>query len=504
MARTSGVLLHITSLPSRFGIGDLGPSAYQFVDFLTYTKQSVWQVLPLVPPGYGYSPYAGLSTFAGNVMLISPDRLKDDGLLVEDDWSDLPQFKIDHVDFEPVQAYKFGLLAKAYERFKAGEGTISAADFDAFCEKESWLDDYAVFMTLKHAHDGVMWTEWDPALAARDPEAMAAARETHAEGIAMQKFWQFLFSRQWDALHAHCKAKGISIFGDLPIYVAHDSADVWANRDLFYLQDDGNPIVVSGVPPDYFSETGQRWGNPIYRWDVMKANGYDWWIRRFAKVLEQVDLVRLDHFRGFEAFWEVPAEEDTAINGRWVDGPGADLFSQLEEALGKLPVIAENLGVITQGVTDLMEQFDFPGMAILQFAFDSDPSNEFLPHNYQQNLVAYTGTHDNDTVVGWWTNTASTQDAAAIERAHAYCRDYLHLEREPAMHWAFIRALMASVADMVVFPVQDLLGLGAAARMNTPGEGSGNWAWRLQSYQIGDDVAAGLRHLTQTFGRMSS
>jgi 4-alpha-glucanotransferase len=500
--RSSGVLLHITSLPGRFGIGDLGPEAYHFADFLARCDQQLWQVLPLVPVGYGYSPYAGLSTFAGNALLISPDLLVVDGLLDQAALADPPSFPSREVDFEQAQDYKYHLLRLAYDRFVGGQTALDPDGFAAFCRQEAyWLDDYALFMTLKHAHGGVAWTSWPAELAQRQPAAMAEARATHAEGIEMHKFWQFLFTNQWNALRAYCHKKGINIFGDLPIYVAHDSADVWAHPDLFHLDAAGNPTVVAGVPPDYFSETGQRWGNPIYRWEVMKSTGYQWWTQRFSKILEQVDLVRLDHFRGFEAYWEVPAEEKTAIRGRWVDGPGADLFRALEGRLGTLPVIAENLGVITEGVTALMELFDFPGMAILQFAFDSDASNEFLPHNLRPHLVAYTGTHDNDTVVGWWRNPNSTQDEAAAQRARAYCRQYLGFEDDERVNWAFIRALFGSVANTAIIPLQDLMGLGSEARVNTPGEGTGNWTWRYTPDQLTLGLPERLQRLTHLFGR---
>jgi len=502
--RSSGLLLHITSLPGPYGVGDLGADAYQFADFLAHTGQTLWQVLPTVPVGYGYSPYASPSTFAGNPLFISPDRLRDAGLLTDEDLAATPTFPTDHVDFEAAIPFKQGLLRKAFDRFEHSAGGIMRQRFAAFCNREAtWLDDYALFTTLDTTHDGVVWTEWEPGLAARKPAALAAARAQYAREIRMQKFWQFLFTEQWAAFKAYCNERGIRIFGDLPIYVAHDSADVWANPHLFYLDVHGTPTVVAGVPPDYFSVTGQRWGNPIYRWDVMREAGYAWWTRRFAKILEQVDLVRLDHFRGFEAYWEVPASEETAVNGNWVEGPKAELFEVLHEHLGPLPVIAENLGVITPGVVSLMEQFNFPGMAILQFAFDSDADNDFLPHNFQPHLVAYTGTHDNDTVVGWWQNTTSTQSAKAIEKAHAYCRAYLDFTEgnEADLHWRFVHALMASVAVIAIVPLQDLLGLGSEARMNTPGLGSGNWMWRFEPYLLNAEVAERLRTLAEIYGR---
>ena len=503
--RASGLLLHITSLPSRFGIGDFGPEAYRFADFLADAKQSLWQVLPLVPTGYGYSPYAAPSTYAGNAMLISPDRLLEDGWLTTEDVGELPSFPSDFVLFGDVSAFKMALLEKAWHRFKKGASPSEQDRFDAYCSRHArWLDDWALFESIKSHHDELEWMTWSAPLRDRDPAALMAYESDHADAIRMRKFWQFVFESQWHDLKTFCNERGIRIFGDLPIYVARDSADVWANRHLFTLDESGHPTTIAGVPPDYFSETGQRWGNPLYRWDSMKASGYAWWTSRMARILELVDLVRLDHFRGFEAYWEVPASEETAINGVWRDGPGADLFDTLEKNLGEVPLIAENLGVITDGVTNLMRRFDFPGMAILQFAFDSDETNEFLPHNYDEPLVAYTGTHDNYTLMGWWTDTASTQGADEIARAKAYCVEYLGLEadkEEEQLPWKALESLMHSVARFVVTPVQDLLGLGADARMNTPGTTASNWAWRMAPDALDAGVGARLASLTQETNR---
>lgn len=503
--RASGLLLHITSLPSRFGIGDMGPNAYQFADFLADSGQTLWQVLPLVPTGYGYSPYAAPSTYAGNAMLISPDRLLEEGWLTAEDIGELPAFPVDSVLFERVSAFKMPLLRRAWERFKQQASPWEVEAFDGWCAKNAaWLDDWALFESIKSRHEEREWMTWTPSLRDRDPSALKAYESEHADGIRMRKFWQYLFESQWTDLKAYCNERGVRIFGDLPIYVAQDSADVWANRHLFTLAPDGNPTTIAGVPPDYFSETGQRWGNPLYRWDSMRGAGYAWWTSRMARILELVDFVRLDHFRGFEAYWEVPATEETAINGVWRQGPGADLFEALEQQLGEVPLIAENLGVITDGVTNLMQRFDFPGMAILQFAFDSDESNEFLPHNYSEPLVAYTGTHDNDTMLGWWRDTASTQDEAQIARAKAYCVSYLGLEpgkEEEQLNWKALEALMRSVARFVVTPVQDLLGLGADARMNTPGTTDNNWGWRMAPDALDAGVGARLAALTKESGR---
>ncbi len=506
-SRSSGILLHLTSLPGPYGIGDLGPEAYRFIDFLARTGQRYWQMLPLVPIGHGNSPYAGLSTFAGNRLLISPDLLREQGLLADEDLASVPSFPAHRVAFDEVIRFKDGLLNKAFERFEAGLSTVDHPRYVAFCERNAaWLDDFALFMTLKQARGDAAWTDWEPPLARRHPEAMAEARKRYDRQVRQRKLWQFLFDEQWRALKAYANERGVLFFGDLPIYVAHDSADVWAQPHLFLLDEYGHPTVVAGVPPDYFSETGQRWGNPIYRWDVMQENGYAWWTRRFAKIMEWVDLVRLDHFRGFEAYWEVPANEDTAIHGRWVKGPGASLFHTLRDRLGTLPVVAENLGFITPEVVSLMETFGFPGMAILQFAFDGDADAEFLPHNYSRNLIAYTGTHDNDTVVGWWTDTQSTQDAEQIAYAHAFCRHYLGLADDGGtpLHWAFIRSLFASVAMLAVVPLQDLLGLGSEARMNTPGLGDGNWGWRFTADQLTPQTAERLKRYTEVYGRSTN
>lgn len=502
----SGVLMHITSLPSRFGIGDLGPDAYRFADFLAASGQSVWQVLPLVPVGYGYSPYASPSTFAGNTDLISPAILRDQGFLDEDELLDLPPFPDDYVDFQAVTPFKRRLLRQAFTAFESGRGTIARDVFDRWCETHArWLEDYALFLALKMVNNDVAWMDWEPSLAQRYPEAVAEAAITHAREIEFQKFAQFVFNAQWLDLKEYCNARSIQILGDLPIYVAQDSADVWSNPDLFHLDRNGRATAVSGVPPDYFSETGQLWGNPIYRWERLEETDFAWWIERMDRILDLVDIIRLDHFRGFEAYWQVPAGETTAINGEWMPGPGKALFEALHDALGELPIVAENLGVITDGVTDLMQSYHFPGMAIFQFAFDSDMSNEFLPHNYARGIVAYTGTHDNDTFLGWLTDTVSTQDAETIEKARSFCREYLKMAGRPdsELTWAAITSLMNSEAGLVVTPMQDLLSLGSEARMNTPGTvGNGNWVWRLRSGCLTDELALRLLELTSDSRRM--
>lgn len=502
--RSSGILLHISSLPNRYGIGDLGPTAYEFVDFLSYTNQSYWQVLPLVPVGFGYSPYASPSTFAGNPLFISPDLLIEKGYLQQSDIQGIPEFPSSWVDFEQVLPFKFDLLERAFINFEHKGDSEDQQLFQEFCSKnEDWLEDYALFAVLKFVHEGKEWTQWEPALKCRDPYALEEAAKTHAKGIQMQKFWQFLFDQQWNSLKQYCQERSVKIIGDLPIYVAHDSADVWANRELFQLDADGIQTVVAGVPPDYFSETGQRWGNPIYRWDLMQENQFSWWIKRFASILEQVDIIRLDHFRGFEAYWEVPATEDTAINGQWVKGPNAALFETLQQEMGSLPIIAENLGVITPEVVGLMQRFKFPGMAILQFAFDGNTDSEFLPHNYPANIIAYTGTHDNDTANGWWFNDQSTYDASAVEQSRKFAREYMAINHESeGVHWPMIRTLMASVANLVVTPLQDIIGLGSDGRMNTPGTvGHPNWGWRFSRDMLSEHAIENFKKLTALYGR---
>jgi 4-alpha-glucanotransferase len=491
-------------LAGRYGIGDLGAPAYAFIDFLAHAGQRVWQVLPLGPTGYGDSPYQCFSAFAGNPLLIALDDLVARGWLQHAEVAGGRTPHVEVVDYGAVIAHRKPLWAIALERF---DRSASEADRDAFArfcvEQASWLDDYALFMTLKDAHNLVSWTEWTPDVAHRDPEALARRQETSAASIRVHAFVQYLFFDQWERLRAHARAREVTLMGDLPIFVAHDSADVWAHRDLFRLRDDGRPDVVAGVPPDYFSATGQLWGNPHYHWDRMAADGYAWWIARFRALLAVVDRVRVDHFRGFEAAWEVPGEETTAINGRWVNGPGAALFDAAREALGPLPFVAENLGVITPAVEALRERFEFPGMAILQFAFGTDPqAPDFKPHNYPRNRVAYTGTHDNDTTVGWWTSGVghSTRTDADLAAERAFARQYLGTDGHE-IHWDFIRAVLASVADSAIIPVQDLLGLGRAARMNEPGTSSGNWRWRLAPNALTPAIAARLAALSTAYDR---
>jgi 4-alpha-glucanotransferase len=501
--RLSGVLLHPTSLAGRFGIGDLGDEAYRFIDFLAASKQSLWQILPLGPTGYGDSPYQCFSAFAGNALLISPERLVDTGLLDQTDLHGVPKFPIEKIDFGWVIPYKNLLLEKAYENFKKSTDTDLRAEFLAFThEAAAWLDDYALFRALKDAHKGVAWNRWKPQYALREASAIAQAREKLHDKIEAHRFFQFLFFKQWRALKNYCHTKHIKIIGDVPIFIAYDSTDVWTNPEQFKLDAKGRPLVVAGVPPDYFSKTGQLWGNPIYNWDRMRTTKFAWWIERLRATFNTIDIVRIDHFRGFAATWEVPARDKTAKNGRWVEVPGKELFTTLKKALGVLPIIAEDLGVITPDVEALRDGFNFPGMRIFQFAF-RDRTNIDLPHNYIPHTVAYTGTHDNDTAVGWFNSRAgegSTRSAEQIEAEKRFCMDYLNT-RGKEIHWDFIRAVLASVADTAIIPVQDILGLGSAARMNLPASQQGNWQWRYKPHALNERLSNRLKHLTELYVR---
>ncbi len=502
--RSSGILLHPTSLPGPFGIGDLGPAAYVFADFLVRSGQGLWQMLPLGPTGYGDSPYACYSAFAGNTLLISPEQLVTEGLLSTADLPAQVSLPGERVNFERVHHLKDGLLRQAYQKYKQTANHPLREALEVFTQGSAgWLNDYALFRALKDVHGGVAWNEWKPELRSRDAEALDRAREQLHEEVAAQKFYQFLFSRQWFALKAYCNDRGIKLVGDIPIFVAHDSADVWTNPDQFKLNEDGSPIVVAGVPPDYFSATGQLWGNPLYNWEQMRADGFKWWIKRVHATLQTVDIVRIDHYRGFAACWEIPGGDKTAERGRWVEAPGRELFTAIREALGELPIIAEDLGVITPDVEALRDDFGFPGMRILQFGFSSDSKNHDLPHNYHSNVVVYTGTHDNDTTVGWFSSVAgegSTRTAEQVQRERLFCLRYLNTDGLE-VHWDFIRTVLATVANTAVVPFQDLLGLGNEARMNLPNSTEGNWSWRFESGALTDELAQRLRELTELYGR---
>jgi 4-alpha-glucanotransferase len=505
LPRSSGLLLHPTSLPGPWGVGSLGREALEFADLLHAARQRMWQVLPLGPTGFGDSPYQCLSAFAGNPLLVSLESLRAGGYLEQRDFADAPPFSDDYVDYGPVYALKLPLLRRAYERFASGAGAAEREDFADFCTRQaSWLEDFSLFISLKEAHGGVAWNRWPTGFAQRRPDTLARWRDTMRAEIEASSFAQWQFFKQWQAVRGHCHALGIRLIGDIPIFAAHDSADVWAHPELFDLNTDGSPRRMAGVPPDYFSATGQLWGNPLYRWDVHETTGYRWWVERVRSSLALVDIVRIDHFRGFEAYWEIPGDAQTAQSGRWIPGPGARLFERLRAELGELPVIAENLGVITPAVEALRTRFGFPGMAILQFAFGTDPqAPDFQPHNYTRDRAVYTGTHDNDTVVGWWSTTGvgeSTRSAADVKRERDFTCRYLGTDGRD-IHWTFIRTVLASVADVAIAPVQDLLGLGSEARMNTPSRPTGNWRWRLEPGRIDAAAIERLRELTVIYER---
>ena len=490
--RSSGMLLHPTSFPGRYGIGDLGPQAVHFIDFLADAGCKLWQVLPLGPTGYGDSPYQCFSAFAGNPYLVSPDVLLEQGLLLPEDLADMPAWDSARVDFGALYRWKPGLLDRSFARFAALARGPLQAEFETFMASNAgWLDDFALFMALKDANGGVSWNEWPVEQRDRQAAALQAARQQYARPILLQQYRQFLFFRQWSDLRAHVHSRGLQIVGDIPIFVAMDSADAWSHPDLFFLDETGKPSVVAGVPPDYFSVTGQLWGNPLYDWPKHKQSGYAWWIERIRSSLSMVDIVRIDHFRGFAGYWEIPGDALTAVDGRWVPGPGADLFHAIRAALGDLPIIAEDLGEITPDVFALRDQFGLPGMKILQFAF-SGPDNAFLPHHYSPNCVAYTGTHDNDTSLGWY-RTAPAQE-----------RDYYHryLSHDNAdVPGDMLRAIWGSVAVFAIAPLQDFLRMGAEARMNFPGKVGGFWTWRMDERVLDENLKNQLRELNWVFQR---
>ncbi len=490
--RYAGILLHPTSLPGPFGIGDLGPTSYHWVDWLVGAKQSCWQVLPLGPTGYGDSPYQAFSAFAGNPGLVSPELLQRDGLLNGDDLANA-RFPADRVDFGPVGEFKARLLARAYDNYQTGKAPALRPLFDEFTACEAhWLDDYALFMALKDAHGGKSWVEWPAELLKREPRALEHARRQLGPGVGLHQFRQFLFWRQWCDLKRYANERGIKLIGDVPIFVSGDSSDVWANPKLFTLDEHCQPRFVAGVPPDYFSSTGQLWGNPLYDWEALRQTKYAWWVARLRAMLVQVDMIRLDHFRGFEAYWEIPAGRPTAEVGRWAKGPGVHLFEALREALGSLPLIAEDLGVITPEVEALRDNLHLPGMRILQFAFGGEVENRFLPHNYERNTIVYTGTHDNDTTRGWYA-TLSPHEGDNLRR---------YLGRDGTdISWDLMRLAWMSVADYAVVPLQDVLDLGHEARMNLPGRPAGNWGWRYRGDMLTEQVQARLRELTEVYWR---
>jgi 4-alpha-glucanotransferase len=491
--RASGILLHPTSLPGPHGIGDLGSEAYRWIDFLSQTGCSLWQVLPLGPTGYGDSPYQCFSAFAGNPYLVSPQDLIDEGWLDPDDVLDTPAFPAERVDFGPVIQWKLAILDRAYDHFKQNATPEMCRELKDFQDANTaWLEDFALFMAIKDGHGGAPWPTWEPELRGRQPDALTSACDQLKESVERQVFRQFLFFRQWSRLRAYANNLGIQIIGDIPIFVAHDSADVWSHPELFFLNERGQPTVVAGVPPDYFSPTGQRWGNPLYNWKTHKASGYAWWLERLRAVLRQVDIIRMDHFRGFAAYWQVPGKAKTAEKGRWVKAPGKHFFSTVRQALGELPVIAEDLGVITPDVEALRDSNQLPGMKIIQFAFGGGPTDPFLPHNHTNNCVVYTGTHDNDTARGWY------------ERVEEYERDFFrrYLGRDGNhVAWDMIRLAWSSVSIFALAPIQDLLDLGNEARMNYPGNPSGNWYWRMPADALSEALATRLKEFNYLYDR---
>ncbi|HEY0758009.1 MAG TPA: 4-alpha-glucanotransferase [Acidisarcina sp.] len=490
--RSSGLLLHLTCLPSYGGIGDMGPAAYGFVDFLTASKQRLWQVLPLGPTGYGNSPYAAISAFAGNPLLVSLETLSDWGWIPQERIAGLPG-RSGNVQFEDVFAVKMPLLFEAARNFLARPRPEQWKGFETYCrDNAGWLDDFALYSVLRRKFNSLPWNEWPAAIAHREAAALAELRGQEGEALSVEKAIQFAFDEQWSMLRRYCAQRDIRIIGDVAIFVNYDSADVWTHPENFELNEDLSPMRVSGVPPDYFSATGQRWGNPLYKWDALEERGFDWWVERIRRSRELYDFIRLDHFRGFEAYWSIPAEDETAVGGVWVKAPGAALFSRLREVLGELPFIAEDLGVITPEVDALREQFHLPGMRILQFGFSDRGAHNYLPHKFVENTVVYTGTHDNDTTLGWW-GTAGAAEKSAVHT-------YLHPGEEGVV-WPMIRAAATSVADICLFPVQDILEIGSEGRMNTPSSSSDNWGWRCPEHVLGPALAAKLAALTEVTDR---
>lgn len=505
LPRASGILLHPTSLPGPFGIGDLGPEAYRFANFLADTEQTVWQILPLGHISYGNSPYMCFSAFGGNPFLISLQKLAEEGLLDSADVDNPPWFPLQRVDYGGVMSHKMPLLVKSFQNFKNKYSTKYPDDYLVFCEGHAfWLEDYALFAALKEAHNGRIWTRWEEGASQRDANVLVKWRNRLAERVQFWKYVQYQFFKQWASLRRHCHKNGIRIIGDIPVYVAHDSAEVWAHKELFYLDEQGDPVVVAGVPPDYFSATGQRWGNPIYHWDMMAQSGYRWWIDRFRINFLLADIVRLDHFRGFEAYWEIPATNSTAMHGRWVRGPGIALFDAVKAELGNAQMIAEDLGIITAEVDALRERLGYPGMRILQMAFGNDPKAlDYRPHRHIRNCAVYTGTHDHNTTVGWFTaepGTQTTQTREEIKEEREYALKYLGTDGK-LIHWDFIRLALSSVAKLAVFPLQDVLGLGTEARMNFPGTSQGNWEWRFTFDMLTPKMRDRLTELTRIYER---
>ncbi|HVA66995.1 MAG TPA: 4-alpha-glucanotransferase [Elusimicrobiota bacterium] len=502
--RAAGILLHPTSLPGPWGIGDMGPAAHSFLDLLAGCGQSWWQMLPVVPAGAGASPYSARSVFAGEPLLVSPEFLVEAGYLSLGDLKP-PRLSGDRADFAAARRAKRPLFERAFDAFERGACDAARQDFDSFrAANKAWLDDWALFSVLREANGGAAWTGWESGLRRREPGALKTARRVLARPILVEIFVQHQFFRQWSRLRARARELGIGLIGDIPIFAAHDSAEVWAHQDIFQLDGDGMPAAVAGVPPDYFSRTGQLWGNPLYRWDEMRRRGYAWWMERFGRAFERFDAVRLDHFIGFHNYWEIPAGAKTAEAGRWVPGPNDELFLRAKEALGPLQFIAEDLGVVTEGVKALRDRLGLPGIRVLQMAFGTDlEADSYLPHNYPENCVAYTGTHDNDTTLGWFNDSggeSSTRTQAQIEKERAAVMRYAETDGRN-LNWDFIRLAFSSKANTAVVPMQDILGLGSKDRMNLPGTAEGNWRWRMKEGSFTPGLAGRLAEMTARFGR---
>jgi len=495
--RSAGILLHPTSLPGKFGIGDLGAEAYKFIDFLKEAGQTLWQTFPLGPTGYGDSPYQCFSAFAGNPLLISPEKLLEDGFLSAEDLKNPPQSDPKRIDYGQAIDYKKSILQKAFINFK-NDSNGQEKDFEKFCEKHSdWLNDFSLFMACKDNHGGAVWSSWEKGLVQRDKKVLDEWKAKLSEEIKYHKFVQFTFFRQWKALREYANEKGIKIIGDMPIFIAYDSSDLWANKEYFTVDEEGNLTFVAGVPPDYFSATGQLWGNPLYKWDEMEKDDFLWWRKRFSSLFELVDIVRIDHFRGFEAYWKIPGGEKTAEKGKWTKAPGEKLFISLKKHLGELPILAEDLGVITKPVEALRDQFGFPGMKVLQFAFGSKMERKFLPHNFVPNCVVYTGTHDNDTTKAYFEKEKLKKDKNDI---YEHAQKYINYFGNDILT-ELIRVAYSSVANFVIIPMQDVLQLDSDARMNFPSTTGGNWTWRLTWDQIDDNLAKHYYGLTQLYER---
>ena len=490
--RASGILMHISSLPSKYGIGTLGKEAYRFVDFLKQAGQKYWQILPVGPTSYGDSPYQSFSIHAGNPYFIDLDELKDEGLLKKSDYEKLNWGGHEnYVDYENLYNSRFIALRKAFKNFKNHE---DKTDFEQFCEdNEKWVSNYGLFMAIKEENNGEPWDTWDDGLKKRDPHALWLFKTAHKDELDFWMFLQYKFFEQWNKLKKYANDNGIKLIGDLPIYVAYDSAAVWVNPDLFDLNEEMEPNSVAGCPPDAFAEKGQLWGNPLYDWDFHKKTGYDWWIMRVQAAVEIYDVVRIDHFRGFDSFYAIPYGDETAENGQWCQGPGMDLFTALEKKLGKLPIIAEDLGFLTDSVHKLLKDSGFPGMKVMEFAFDSREDSDYLPHNYDKNCVVYAGTHDNDTLLGW-KDTITKEDLK-------FCMDYMDIDKDDNFVWKFIQRVLASTADTAIIQMQDYLELGSEARMNVPSTLGNNWKWRASRNVFTKALAKKIRTLTELYRR---